>query len=339
MGGRPGILNVPSLNKPIDKGKKVQFVEKEQSEIRSCAKDVSVKSEDDNWAIITGITEYLQCIKSSSSNMVKKEIHEMWKSPICQISPQICKVPLIDVLIDGKTFPALVDTGAGTCVMDKRVADSLKLKSTISKIHVASCNGAPLQVIGEVRAEIDIAGRKQWQRFVIVDQLAHQIILGTDLIISMAIIPLLHECSFCFGSDLKTKYRFNQKCLMADTVVSVVMTTDDDENTERKTDTRLDDSKTIIDTEEQINAHHNSLLIVVGEESGSGAKDDSSSKGDWAWDATEIENDSLAKDNSSLENDSLAKDNSSLENDSLAKDNSSLENDSLAKIHYSKAIH
>src|SRR6266481_3753764 len=185
MGGRPGILNVPSSNKPIDKGKKVQFTEKIQSDTKSCAKDISVTFEDDNWAIITGITEYLQCIKSSSSNMVKKEIHDMWKSPICQISPQRCKVPLIDIVIDGKTFPALVDTGAGTCVMDKKVADSLKLRSTISDIRVASCNGSPLQVIGEVRAEINVAGRKQWQRFVIVEHLAHQIILGTDLIISM----------------------------------------------------------------------------------------------------------------------------------------------------------
>src|SRR6266481_2743105 len=106
--------------------------------------------------------------------------------------------------------------------MDRKTMDLLKMKADTSEMSITSCTEAPLSVVGEVRIEVQIADRRHMQRFVVVEQLTHSIILGADLIVAMGIVPLLHTGEYCFGDELAKRYPFNKTSTASS--VSVVST-------------------------------------------------------------------------------------------------------------------
>ncbi len=223
MGGLPKLKTVPSVKIKMDSGLKTNVASAVEGSIIqpamfvfgssasvSNAIPIPKKRRFDEWDVVANVVQYLRCMDSPTELVNFDHIHHMWRCPVLPPTSFACLVPMIDINIGGERLKALFDTGAGTCVMDRKTMDLLKMKPMMSEMSVTSCTESPLSVVGEVRIEVGIADRRYMQRFVVVEHLTHSIILGADIIMAMGIVPLLHAGEYCFGDELARRYPFSR---------------------------------------------------------------------------------------------------------------------------------
>ena len=86
--------------------------------------------------------------------------------------------------IAGKNLQCLLDTGSSKSVLSLKLAQKLKLKIVPGKTEtpLISANGASLKIMGSADATFNVRGLNMVQKFVIVDYLFPEIILGINFL-------------------------------------------------------------------------------------------------------------------------------------------------------------
>lgn len=108
--------------------------------------------------------------------------------------------------INGKKIQALVDSGASVSCLQKSTFDRINkdnsLKVQISTIrNIVGVGGERHAVFGQVELTLNISGLKVDQKFIVIDQLHHPLILGLDFMQTYQVNIDFHHKLMTIGND------------------------------------------------------------------------------------------------------------------------------------------
>jgi len=86
--------------------------------------------------------------------------------------------------IAGRNLQCLLDTGSTKSVLNKELADKLKLRIVPEKLEtpLISANGEPLEIVGSTDITFNVRGLQMVQKFIVVNDLFPQAILGVNFL-------------------------------------------------------------------------------------------------------------------------------------------------------------
>ena len=90
--------------------------------------------------------------------------------------------PWTDVSVAGTACRALVDTGAAMSLVSSSLVRRLRRQPSRQQAKLVSVDGSPLSSTGQVDLPVALDGQEVTQRFVVMDKLATDLILGMDFL-------------------------------------------------------------------------------------------------------------------------------------------------------------
>ena len=90
----------------------------------------------------------------------------------------------VDIFIEGKSFPALIDTGAAASIIHGNIVADVKKEKCIREkdIKLLSANGGEINTGGIIKLKIQMSNKEFKWDFIVVEKLEHLIIIGLDIL-------------------------------------------------------------------------------------------------------------------------------------------------------------
>lgn len=101
---------------------------------------------------------------------------------MCAIQCVNKKLPTVPVLIENKVaVNALIDPCASYSLMQSKVCKNAKCKLEPTARACGTISKEPIEILGEACIQVTIEGKEYPVKFLVVQQLVEQVILGADL--------------------------------------------------------------------------------------------------------------------------------------------------------------
>jgi predicted aspartyl protease len=121
----------------------------------------------------------------------------------------------INLNLKGKVIKTLVDSGAESTLISKRLADQLKLKVLPDEENVLyiAANGQPLKNMGWTLLHFKMGQFEMTQRCIIIDKLSVGLLLGTDVLANYDMVINYKDHTLSVGNiSVKICTKTKQTC-------------------------------------------------------------------------------------------------------------------------------
>ena len=126
---------------------------------------------------------------TGSSKRFSPVLNNIIKDPLKIINIKT-SATYIKLKLKNKEIGAIVDSGAESTIINKNLAEKLKLKiaNHRSDVKYIAANGQSLNMVGYCFLDLCISGKKIKQMAVVIDNLSTQLLLGTDMLSNYGMI-------------------------------------------------------------------------------------------------------------------------------------------------------